>query len=798
MRLLSLVFFCLAGWSALSAQTVILDFETPGTSTTFQYFGSSLDGSLTTVVANPNPSGINTSNNVTRYVKAAGAQVWAGAFSNPNPATPVDVTTVNQVCIKVHFDHIGNVALKLENSSTGGPNWVQTVANTTTGQWEELCFDVTLPSIEGPFSPAAGHVYNTVVLFFDFGTAGAAADVTYYFDDIIVPASVSCGTVLDFEAAATSTTFQYFGSGLDGSLTSVVANPNPSGINTSGNVTRYVKAAGAQVWAGAFSNPNPTTPVDVTTATQVCIKVHFDHIGNVALKLENSSTGGPNWVQTVANTTAGQWEELCFDVTLPSIEGPFAPAAGHVYSTVVLFFDFGTAGGAADVTYYFDDIVVCTSGGAQFADVTFSVDMNEYAGSFTTVYVSGTFNNWSGDANPLVDTNGDGIWETTLSLPLGLHEYKYTLDNFSGQEEFSGTEVCIITDPSGQFVNRRITVSSTGADNPTVCWNSCYACGESVRITINLGTSHITVDSTGMYIAGGGNFGIPGDFPLSDDDQDGVWTITVERPRGFQSFYTFTNGACPDYSCKENIGGQSCANPGNFNDRLMGPFNEDATINTCFALCTTNLDCSGAVSNGNITFRVNMSQYTGSFTQVYVSGSFNSWSGDSNPLSDADGDGIWTGTFFLPGGPHEYKFTLDNWSAQEEFTPGGPCTITDPSGQFVNRLLEVDGDETLTAFCFNSCTACATSSTRDLEADHHLFSIVPNVVESSTWLVFHNAGTDERVIRILNAAGQTLAVKVVDRFADKYQLDASQLPAGLYIVHLRMGNVMATQKFVKQ
>ena len=43
------------------AQTTILDFETPGTSTTFQYFGSTIDGSLNQVIANPNPTGENTS-----------------------------------------------------------------------------------------------------------------------------------------------------------------------------------------------------------------------------------------------------------------------------------------------------------------------------------------------------------------------------------------------------------------------------------------------------------------------------------------------------------------------------------------------------------------------------------------------------------------------------------------------------------------------------------------------------------------------------------------------------------------
>ena len=783
--------------SAIRAQTVILDFETPETSTTFFYFGSSLEGSLTQVVANPDPTGINTSANVTSYVKAAGAQTWAGAFSNPNPTTPVNLTSSSQVCMKVWFAQVGNVAMKLENSSSGGANWIQTVPVNTANAWTEICFDTTLPSLEGPNTPAAGQIYNTVTLFFDFGTAGGASNATYYFDDIVVPATVSCGTVLDFEAAETSTTFFYFGSSLEGSLTQVVANPNPTGINTSANVTRFEKPADAQVWAGAFSNPNPTTPVNVTNGGQVCIKVHMDHPGNLTLKLENSSSGGPNWLQTVQNTVVNEWVELCFDVTLPSLEAPGQPANGHIYNTITLFFDFGTPGSASAATSYFDDVVVCTAGGPQSADVVFSVDMNDYTGNFNTVFVSGTFNNWSGDANPLSDANNDGIWETTINLPAGVYEYKFTLDNWSAQEQFSGTEDCVITDPSGQFTNRRLTVSASGADINTVCWNSCYACGESVRITIQLGTSHISVAPTGMYIAGGGSFGVPGDFPMSDPDMDGVWSITFEKPRNFLSYYTFTNGNCPDYSCKENIAGQDCANPGNFNDRQMGPITQDTIIQTCFGICTTDTNCSGGVSNGSITFRVNMSQYTGSFTQVYVSGSFNGWSGDANPLSDANGDNIWEGTFLLPGGQHEYKFTLDNWSAQEQFTAGQPCTITDPSGQFINRLLEVDGDSLLTIYCFNSCSGCI-SSVSDYQTDHNLFYIAPNVTDNSAWLVFPSTGATDRHIQVSNLTGQVIFSRPVDRHTERFELNATQWAPGMYMVHVREGNIIATQKIVKK
>ena len=70
-----------------------------------------------------------------------------------------------------------------------------------------------------------------------------------------------------------------------------------------------------------------------------------------------------------------------------------------------------------------------------------------------------------------------------------------------------------------------------------------------------------------------------------------------------------------------------------------------------------------------------MNNYSGTFTNVYVSGTFNDWSGDGNPLSDDDSDGVWTGTIVdVPLGLQEYKFTLDNWTIPTvSSTSGSSC-----------------------------------------------------------------------------------------------------------------------------
>jgi hypothetical protein len=179
-------------------------------------------------------------------------------------------------------------------------------------------------------------------------------------------------------------------------------------------------------------------------------------------------------------------------------------------------------------------------------------------------------------------------------VPNGLYEYKVTLDNWVGQESFIGTEECTKKDPSGQFVNRLLAVSAD-RDLPQFCYNSCYECGEEVMITFKLGMGDVTPNPEGVWLAGGGNFDVPGGkYQMNDGDGDGIYELRVPRRRNFSSFYTFANGPCPDYSCKEDLTGQSCGDPNNFNDRFLPEVADDAVVATCFGTCFDNAECTSA------------------------------------------------------------------------------------------------------------------------------------------------------------------------------------------------------------
>ncbi len=368
LRLLLTAFalLCTMGVSHAQTETVILDFEDAATTTTFQSFGGAVEGDVNSSIENPDKTGINTSDSVMVHVKPSDAPEWGGAFSNPIPTTPVDLTAPGTtISMKVWMPAAGIVRFKLEESTTGAGNWELDQTASAGSEWVELTWDPSTPSDAGDGVVAAGNSYNKVVVFFDFGTTGNGTDDwTYYFDDIVVntstpPPASGCVTILDFEDAATTTNFQYFGSGLDGTAISPIENPDKSGINTSDSVMIHVRPADAETFAGAFSNPNPATAIDLTSSDSIRMKVWMPDAGNVMLKLEQSTTGGMNWEVAIDVATTQEWVEVVWDPSTPSDVGDGAVAAGNSYDRVVVFFDFGESG-VAESTFYFDDLCVGT------------------------------------------------------------------------------------------------------------------------------------------------------------------------------------------------------------------------------------------------------------------------------------------------------------------------------------------------------------------------------------------------------------------------------------------------------
>ena len=336
-------------------------------------------------------------------------------------------------------------------------------------------------------------------------------------------------------------------------------------------------------------------------------------------------------------------------------------------------------------------------------NITFSVDMSNYSGVFSNVYVSGTFNSWSGDAHQLVDM-GNGIYSVTVdSIGPGAIEYKYTLDNWNASETLIAGSSCTVT--NGGFTNRTINIDGDST-LATVCWESCVACSAAPatkNVTFTVDVADYTGSFTSIYVNGDFNGWCGTCNPLTDMGND-VWSVTIPLTQDSIE-YKFTADGWND---QENLtAGSACTKTtGNFTNRFAELLGDTALAEVCWNSCS---DCVGIPTTANVTFRVDMSQYSGSFGTVNLNGNFNNWCGSCNPMTDADGDSIYETTLSVSTAGIEYKFTLDGWTTAESFTQGDPCTVTDTSGQYTNRYLLTIQDTTLEAVCWNSCSACSTA-----------------------------------------------------------------------------------------
>lgn len=147
-----------------------LNFEYP---TTYDWFD--FDGGNASVVTNPDPRGINTSDKVVRMIKNPG-QPWGGSFLTLSQK--IDFTRKN-FRMKVWSPRVGaDVLLKVENSANPNQNFEVRKTTTVANAWQELTFDYT--------AIPPGN-FDRIVVIFDLGTPGdGSSNFTFYFDDLRV------------------------------------------------------------------------------------------------------------------------------------------------------------------------------------------------------------------------------------------------------------------------------------------------------------------------------------------------------------------------------------------------------------------------------------------------------------------------------------------------------------------------------------------------------------------------------------------------------------------------------------
>lgn len=396
---------------SISMAQVVENFE----SLKMNAFDVGANGS-TSVVANPDKSGINTSEYVGKMVRGADGQPWAGWYATL--ATPVDVTANKYVHIKIWKPRISPVVFKYERDGANSGDVYSDNPQALVGQWEELVFN--MGAVEG-----VGGDYVKIVLIPDFESPlTLTEDITLYFDDFYVNNDPTVGSAAvqimeDFEHIPLNI---MLGGADDLSTMTLVPNPDPSGLNLSSHVIKYHRDKDGVVYGGFYSG----TPVDLTTNKYMHVKVWKPRISPLKFKIESGTGSNFEWPSTLPQTEVNTWVDYVFD---------FSENTG-VFPTIVFMPDFEEPLTLTeDIEIYFDDFILSDNPNPfTIPQLVLNVDMTE-AGDLTDVpvYLSGAFGGNYGTwtepgTNPILemlDPDGDKIYSITIFVPDGTYEFKF-------------------------------------------------------------------------------------------------------------------------------------------------------------------------------------------------------------------------------------------------------------------------------------------------------------------------------------------------------------------------------------
>jgi hypothetical protein len=280
------------------------------------------------IVKNPNPTPVNSSARVGRFVDPPGA--FYPLVIDYHDV--INLSTEHYVSLKLWAPRPGNILFKLEGGSS--PAKEVFVPVTALNTWVE--YGVS-------FADQAGASHKRIVFFFSAGDDSDQGAV-YYIDNIrrsVVPVPPPLEQFEEGPFSGANLDWQPFNGdqAIHGTFARIV-NPDASGVNTTAHVGRYQKGASPFSTLTAFL-PNG---LDLSSAPQLNLDVWAPAgAENVTMLLVSASQG--NKERTVSIPSTGEWVRLGFEFSdFSEIED---------FEEVRLIFDNGVASSAV---YFFDNL----------------------------------------------------------------------------------------------------------------------------------------------------------------------------------------------------------------------------------------------------------------------------------------------------------------------------------------------------------------------------------------------------------------------------------------------------------
>ena len=191
------------------------------------------------------------------------------------------------------------------------------------------------------------------LLFFisDTTVSNIFVDNIYYYREVLEPSpnvDDSAATQVALPVGFESTSLNYVFEGFEGADSAIITNPDPTGINPTGNVMRTTKTVGAQFFAGTVLELE--APIDLSSSQKFRMKVWSPKSGiPIKVRLENADNSVGIEVDAFTTTT-NEWEELEWDFAGQNNAAAFVK--------IVVFFEFVDPLPGDGSTYYYDDIQI--------------------------------------------------------------------------------------------------------------------------------------------------------------------------------------------------------------------------------------------------------------------------------------------------------------------------------------------------------------------------------------------------------------------------------------------------------